>query len=85
MSVFLYAGTEEFVETAIPSVTRVAHAGSGRGELVAPAHELPVDLTRGQDRALHVLPHLLVLERSLEIGPHVVGAVERPVLKLGHQ
>src|SRR4029079_11619389 len=36
VSVFLYAGTEEFVETTIPAVTRVAHAGRGRGEPSTP-------------------------------------------------
>ncbi len=36
MSVRRRSGTSEFVETASPSVTRVAQAGSGRGEPSTP-------------------------------------------------
>jgi hypothetical protein len=36
VSVFWNCGTDELVETAIPSVTRVAQAGSGRGEPSTP-------------------------------------------------
>src|SRR5215211_1649595 len=36
VSVFRYWGTSEFVDTTRPSATRVAHAGSGRGEPSTP-------------------------------------------------
>ena len=36
MSVFRSCGTFELVETTIPPVTRVAQAGSGRGEPSTP-------------------------------------------------
>src|SRR4051812_6057211 len=36
VSVFRYCGTDEFVETTMPSATRVAHAGNGRGEPSTP-------------------------------------------------